>query len=42
MNRSFFTRLLIVTSVATVSLLAQSSDGAESPEALVKQVFFGP
>ncbi len=33
------TRLLIVASMATVSIFAQNSDGAESPEALMKQVF---
>lgn len=39
MNYSLFTRLLIVAGVAAIPFFAQSSAGAESPDALVKQVF---
>jgi hypothetical protein len=39
MQRLCFTGLPIFAGIAMVSLLGQSSDGTESPEALVKQVF---
>lgn len=39
MNRSLSTRLLAVAGLAAVSLVAQSSDGADTAEALAKQVF---